>query len=57
MRCPDPAAKGIAGLGKFDFIYSLGLCDYLSDAAARHLLATAVDMPESNVVFLELTRA
>jgi len=36
--------KGIAGLGSFDFIYSLGLYDYLSDAAARRLLATAVDM-------------
>jgi extracellular factor (EF) 3-hydroxypalmitic acid methyl ester biosynthesis protein len=36
--------KGIADLGKFDFIYSLGLYDYLSDAAARRLLSTAVDM-------------
>ncbi len=36
--------NGIAGLGKFDFIYSLGLYDYLSDVAARRLLSTAVDM-------------
>jgi SAM-dependent methyltransferase len=36
--------NGIAGIGKFDFIYSLGLYDYLSDAAARRLLSTAVDM-------------
>ncbi len=31
-------------LGKFDFIYALGLYDYLSDKAAERMLATAVDM-------------
>lgn len=36
--------NGIAALGQFDFIYSLGLFDYLSDNAARRLLATTVDM-------------
>jgi SAM-dependent methyltransferase len=36
--------RGLATLGKFDFIYSLGLYDYLSDKAAARLLATAVDM-------------
>ena len=37
------ARQGIA-LGRFDFIYALGLYDYLSDVAARKLLATAVEM-------------
>jgi extracellular factor (EF) 3-hydroxypalmitic acid methyl ester biosynthesis protein len=36
--------RGLSTLGKFDFIYSLGLYDYLSDKAAARLLATAVDM-------------
>jgi hypothetical protein len=36
--------NGLAKLGKFDFIYSLGLYDYLSDKAAGRLLATALDM-------------
>jgi SAM-dependent methyltransferase len=36
--------RGISMLGKFDFIYSLGLFDYLSDKAAARLLATMVDM-------------
>ena len=35
---------GLSKLGTFDFIYSLGLYDYLSDNAARRLLTTAVNM-------------
>ena len=35
---------GLSKLGKFDFIYSLGLYDYLSDRAAARLLATMVEM-------------
>ena len=31
-------------LGKFDFIYALGLYDYLADKAAERMLTTAVDM-------------
>ncbi|PWU11015.1 MAG: hypothetical protein C5B51_03495 [Terriglobia bacterium] len=36
--------RGLSTLGKFDFIYSLGLYDYLSDKAAARLLATMVEM-------------
>jgi extracellular factor (EF) 3-hydroxypalmitic acid methyl ester biosynthesis protein len=35
---------GLETLGKFDFIYCLGLYDYLSEPAARRLLTTCVDM-------------
>jgi hypothetical protein len=36
--------RGLSTLGKFDFIYSLGLYDYLSDKAAARLLETALNM-------------
>jgi len=35
---------GARMLGRYDFIYALGLYDYLSDEAAARLLATLVDM-------------
>lgn len=35
---------GMAGLGKFDFIYTLGLFDYVPDTCARRMVKTMVEM-------------